>query len=44
MKIYEHGKLYDENLRHPISAFYVHGNPDGTNFSDIILHMFGYSF
>ena len=44
MEIIENGKLYDENLRHPISAYYIHGAGDSTGFFDIVFRMFGFSF
>lgn len=44
MKIIENGKLFDENLRHPISAYYSQKSPDNTGFFEIVLQMFGFSF
>jgi hypothetical protein len=44
MKIIENGKLFNENLRHPISAYYIQRSPDSTGFFDIVLSMFGFSF
>ena len=44
MEIFGNGKLYDENLRHPISAYYVQGNSDSIGFPSIIMGMFGVQF
>jgi hypothetical protein len=44
MEIIENGKLFDENLRHPISAYYIQRMGDSTGFFDIVLRMFGFSF
>lgn len=44
MEIIENGKLHDENLRHPISAYYIQRVGDRTGFFEIILQMFGFSF
>jgi hypothetical protein len=44
MKIIQNGKLFNENLKHPISAYYVQRTEDRTGFFDIVLQMFGFSF
>jgi hypothetical protein len=42
MEIIERGMLSDENLRHPISAYYLHGTPSGEGVSDLLLSIFGF--
>lgn len=44
MKIIENGILFDEQLRHPISAYYLHSIPSEHSFAEIIMRMFGFSF
>ncbi len=44
MKIIECGKLSGENLRHPISAFYLHGVSTSSGFSDLLFQMFGFTY
>jgi len=44
MKICGHGKLFDGQLRHPISAYYIQRMADSSGFFDIILRMFGFFF
>jgi hypothetical protein len=44
MKVYEHGKRFDGQLRHPISAWYIQRNADASGFFDVILRMFGFFF
>ena len=44
MEIKQNGKLYDDNLRHPISAYYIQGQGDSSGFFEIVLQMFGFSF
>jgi len=44
MEIISNGKLSDENLRHPISAYYLHGVSASSGFSDLLFQMFGSTY